>query len=138
MTKKQSSPVTDSRIGSLNLHYEYKFYEDLVEPNGALTLDRRSHACWFYTQQAMRSILAWAGGAENQIIQYRVGDTPPEWSETHFEEIARSVALIYNLESPSEFLHEEWKKRVWAQAQELGLGIDLRIYDVGPGKARLS
>lgn len=139
MTKSPSSPATDSRLSGLVISYEYKIFSDLIEPEGALAIDKRSHACWFYTQLAMRSLLAWNGGADNQIIQYKVGeelDTPS--NETHFEEIARSVATQYGLESPDEFLKDEWKARVWTQARQLGLEVDLRIYQVGPGKARLS
>lgn len=139
MTKNQSSQPTDSRLLGLKLHYEYPFFEDLVEPVGALTLDRRSHACWYYTKLAMRSLVAWNGGIDNQQIQYKVGDElNAVYNETRFEEIARSVATVYALESPDEFLKDHWKARVWTQAQQLGLPIDVRIYEVLPGKARLT
>lgn len=138
MTKSPSSPPTDSRLHGLKIHYEYKIYSDLIEPQGALSHDKRSHACWYYTQLAMRSLLAWNGGIENQIIQYKVGEAIPDWNETHFEEIARAVALQYQLESPDEFLKDHWKARAWEQARQLGLEIDLRIYQVGPGRAALS
>lgn len=126
----------DGRIGNLN--YQYPFFEDLVEPNGALTLDRRSHACWYYTVLAMRARGLHAGGIENQIIQVRVGDeNDTHWHESRDEEIARSVAIIYGLKSPDEFLKTEWKKRAWATAQSLGLTINLGIYEVRPGVRRL-
>lgn len=125
---------SDGRV-SLNLHYDYPFFEDLVEPNGALTLDRRSHACWYYTKLAMRARAIHAGGIENQQIVYKVGETPPNWHESRDEEIARSVAIIYGLESPDEFL--KFKKQAWTQAKIFfGLEVDLSIYDVRPGVAR--
>lgn len=125
----------DGRVGKLN--YQYPFFADLVEPHGMLALDKRSHACWYYTVLAMRARGIHAGGIDNQIIQYKVGETPPEWHESRDEEIARSVAIIYGLESPDEFLKQEWKKRAWAQAQALGARINLDIYSVRPGVQRL-
>ena len=117
--------------------YEYPYYEDLVEPKGALTLDKRSHACWYYTLLAMRARQLHGGGIENQIIQYKVGEEIPDWHESRDEEIARSVALIYGLESPDEFL--KFRARAWAQAQLLGIekALDLEIYEVKPGVKRL-
>jgi len=131
------SQPKDGRVGTLQ--YTYPFYEDLVEPNGALTLDRRSHACWYYTLLAMRARHLYAGGIENQIIQVKVGEeNDTHWHESRDEEIARSVALIYGLESPDEFL--KFKARAWAQAQILGVAhtLDLAIYDVRPGVRRLN
>lgn len=126
----------DGRVGNLN--YEYPFFADLVEPNGALALDKRSHACWYYTMLAMRARGLHAGGIENQIIQVKVGnESDTHWHESRDEEIARSVAIIYGLESPDEFLKAEWKRRAWAQAQMLGAKVQLAIYDVRPGIARL-
>ena len=34
----------DNRVG-LKLAYEYPWFADYLEPNGALNLDRRSHGC---------------------------------------------------------------------------------------------
>lgn len=125
----------DSKLNK-HLHYEYPYFEDMVEPKGALTLDKRSHACWYYTKLAMRARALFAGGIENQIIQYRVGDTPAGWHESRDEEIARSVAIIYGLESPDEFL--KFKKQAWTQAEVfLGLKVDITIYDVRPGGFKL-
>lgn len=127
---------SDGRV-SLKLHYEYPFFEDFVEPNGALTLDKRSHACFYYTRLAMRARYLHAGGIENQIIEVKVGDeNDTHWHESRDEEIARSVAIIYGLESPDEFL--KFKAQAWAQAVHfLGLPVDERIYDVRPGVQRL-
>lgn len=128
--------MKDDRIGRA-LHYEYPMYEDMIQPNGALTLDKRSHACFTYTKLAMRARALHNGGIENQIIQVRVGDeneTP--WHESRDEEIARSVAIMYGLESPDEFLR--FKKEAWVQAtQFLGLPVAIEIYNVSPGARRL-
>lgn len=133
-------PSSDSRLEGLKLHYEYPMYEDLMEGGelgGALSLDKRSHACWTYLKLAHRSLRAWGEGIDNQQIQYRVGETAPEWNESRFEEIARSIAIQYSLESPEEFLHDHWKARAWQTAQVLGLPVDPRVWQVAPGRARL-
>lgn len=138
MAKPPSSHVTDSRLLGLHLQYQYPFYEDLLEGNkGALSLDRRSHACWYYLILAHRNLRIYAGGIENQQIAYDVGDTPPDWHESRLEEIARSVATIYALESPGEFLNDHWKARAWQTAQMLGVPIDPRVWQVAPGRLRL-
>lgn len=117
--------------------YEYSMFTDLIEPNGALTLDKRSHACWDYTRKAMRARELHAGGIENQVIQYKVSDGPGNWHESRDEEIAKSVALIYGLADPGEFLKDEWIKRAWTQAKMLGLRVEEDIYRVRPGVQRL-
>lgn len=121
----------------MKVTYEYSIFTDLIEPKGALTLDKRSHACWDYTRKAMRARELHAGGPEHQTIMYKVGEQVPNYHESRDEEIARSVALIYGLESPEEFLRDEWKKRAWAQAKMLGLHVEVEIYNVRPGVRRL-
>lgn len=121
----------------MKISYEYSLFMDLVEPKGALTLDKRSHACWDYTRKAMRARELHAGGIENQTITYKVGDALPNWHESRDEEIAKSVALIYGLADPSEFLKDEWRKRAWIQARMLGLRVEPEIYNVRLGVRRL-
>jgi hypothetical protein len=59
--------------------------------------------------------------------------------ESRDEEIARSVAIIYGLESPEVFLREEWKKRAWVQAVQLGVDQHTvtEVLRVRPGVARI-
>lgn len=109
------------------LNYEFPYFEDYVEPKGALNLDRASHACFYF------AMLAWkargnAGPIDMQIIEYKVGETPPAWREDRTEEIARSVAIMYALESPEDFL--KYKKEAWYQARLLGLTLPADIFDV--------
>ncbi len=119
--------VDESLLKRLN--YEYPFFEDYLEPKGALTINRECHACFYY------AMLAWkargnAGDIENQIIEYKVGEEIPLWREARDSEIAESVALIYGLESPDKFLI--YKKRAWAQAKQLGITLPSDIFDVKP------
>lgn len=123
--------MTDRNDESLlkKLNYEFPYFEDFLEPNGALCINRECHACFYY------AMLAWkargnAGPIEFQIIEYKVGDTPPLWRESRDSEIAYSVALIYGLESPDKFLI--YKKRAWAQGKLLGFELPADIFDVGP------
>lgn len=141
MTKPPSSQPTDSRVTGLTLHYDYPIYEDLLEggkEGGALSIDKRSHACWTYLKQAHASLQAFGTGIDSQQLQYKVGEQVPDWNESRFEEIARSIAIRYQLESPSEFLNDHWKARAWQTAQVLGLTIDPRVWQVSPGRQRLT
>jgi hypothetical protein len=111
------------------LNYEYPYFEDYLEPNGALCVNRECHACFYY------GMLAWkargnAGPIDSQIIQYKVGEEIPLWREPRDAEIATSVAIIYGLESPDKFLI--YKKRAWAQAKLLGFELPADIFDVSP------
>ena len=124
----------------MKVSYEYPIYDDLLEPMGCFGRDKRFHACWTYTHKAMRARAKHAGGIENQIIQYKVGSDiadMPLWHESRDEELARSTALIYGLESPDEFLKLRFTYACQRQAQLLGLTIDPAIYDVRPGVRRL-
>ena len=111
------------------IHYEYPFFEDMVEPQGALTINKECHACFYYAMLAFKA-RGNAGPIETQIIEYKVGETPPEWREQRDSEIAYSVALLYGLESPDKFLI--YKKRAWAQGKMLGVEFPQEIFNVGP------
>lgn len=120
-----------------SIQYEYPFFADYVEPKGALAINKESHACFYYAMLAMKARGLVGDGIDSQIIQYRVGDAVPEWLESRDEELARSVALIYGLESPESFLKGDWKKRAWAQAMSLGVDIPVAVFDVRPGAPKL-
>jgi len=122
--------MTDDSLRK-RIHYEYPFYEDLVEPNGSLTLDKRSHACWYYTLLAMQARQNFGDGPESQIIEYKVGGDIPLWHSFNDEKIARSVAVIYGLESPDEFLR--FSHAALAQAQMFNAPVNPSIYNVEPG-----
>jgi hypothetical protein len=117
----------DSLLG--RLAYEFPYFEDYLEPKGALKLDRACHACFYYGMLATKA-RGNAGPIETQIIQYKVGEQIPDWREPRDLEIARSVAILYGLESPDEFL--KYKKEAWYQAKLLGVELDPTIFEISP------
>lgn len=122
----------------MKVNYEYPMFSDYVEPKGALAINKESHACFYYLMLALKARGLVGDGIDSQIIQYRVGETAPEWMESRDEELAKSVAIIYGLESPEAFLKGDWKKRAWTQA--VSLGIDgqaaTQVLLVRPGVTR--
>lgn len=112
--------------------YEYPFYESYLEPNGALKMDPACHACFYYAMLATKALALQGNSIESQTILYKVGDTPPPWFFANLEQIARSVATIYALESPDNFLN--YKKEVWTQGQMIGVDMDPIIFEIAPGK----
>jgi hypothetical protein len=124
-------------MNEMKIQYEYPFFEDYVEPKGALAINKESHACFYYAMLAAKARALVGSGIDSQIIQYKVGETPPEWLESRDEELARSIAIIYGLESPEAFLKADWKQRAWAQAKILGIDLPLVIFDVRPGAPKL-
>lgn len=120
-------------MDTLKIQYNYPMFEDFIEPKGALTLDKRCHACFYYGMLAAKARYLAGDGPESQIISYKVGDTPPEWMESRDVELARSIAILYGLESPDDFLR--FRKEAWAQAALLGIDIPEVVFRVSPGKS---
>lgn len=121
----------------MKINYEYPFFSDLVEPKGALAINKESHACFYYVMLAMKARGVAGTGIDGQIIEYEVGSLAPEWMESRDEELARSVALIYGLKDPDSFLKPEWKKRAWAQAKEAGVDVPIAVLNVRPGAPKI-
>lgn len=123
----------------MKINYEYPMFSDYLEPKGALAINKESHACFYYVMLAMKARALVGKGIESQIIEYKVGEAAPLWLESRDEEIARSVALIYGLESPDAFLKKTWQARAWKQAVELGLDAQTvqQVLEVRPGVARI-
>jgi hypothetical protein len=123
----------------MKINYEYPMFDDLVEPKGALAINKESHACFYYVMLAMKARAMAGVGIESQIIEYEVGHAAPLWLESRDEEIARSVALIYGFPSPESFLKAPWKKRAWAQAQAIGLDMQevTKVLNVRPNAPKI-
>lgn len=119
----------------MKIRYEYPMFTDHVAPNGYLTFDVRSHACFYYGMLALKARGLAGTGIDSQIIQYKVGEEIPAWLESRDEELARSVAILYALESPDEFL--KFKKEAWAQMQALGITCPPEVFEVRPGAPKI-
>jgi hypothetical protein len=111
--------------------YEYPYFESYVEPNGTLKIDRACHACFYYAMLAAKAIQLQGDGIESQTIVYKVGEAPPPWYEANLANIAKSVALLYELENPDVFL--AYKKEAWYQGQLIGVDMPEIIFRVRPG-----
>ena len=92
-------------IHPTNLHYDRPIFPDHTFPKGLLIRDEACQACWFYAMLAFKNYMQYAGGHENKIITVNAYDNEfLPWNEIRFANIARSVAIIYGLESPDVFL----------------------------------
>ena len=77
-------------------------FPDHTYPNGALSTDMRSQACWYFYLMAQKQLERVGGAMDEKETQFGLLDIYP-WQKTHYEQLARSIAFIYQLESPSEF-----------------------------------
>ncbi len=79
-------------------------FRDQIEPKGRLVIAKECHACWYYFMLAYSSWESAGDGPESQIITVDPALQTPEWMERRFDQIARTVAMIYQLDSPEAFL----------------------------------
>lgn len=86
------------------LHFDYPYFKDQLAPKGELLVDKRCHACWFYYVLAAKNRADTGTGPDSQIIEVDPGLNTPLWMERRYHQIATTVALIYGLSSPDEFL----------------------------------
>ena len=98
----------------MKLAYEYETYPQITVPRGFLPDDKRAQACWFFYLMAQSAKESVGDGPSTQIIY-----DDELWMDKRYEQQARSVATIYQLESPSEFM--KFWKYVEQQARDLGL-----------------
>lgn len=98
----------------MKINFQYPVYPDLTHPNGLLPNDKRAQACWYFYTIAQHSFETVGDGPESQIILE--GEL---WMDKRYEQQARTVATMYQLESPDE-MFKFWRF-VEQQAQALGL-----------------
>lgn len=92
MTKKSETQSVNGRAAEY--HY-FTFADHSTLYGGLLPNMKEAYACWFYCRLAMKNLSqtqrgAWREGDDDHINQ--------------FNNIARSVATVYQLESPEDFL----------------------------------
>jgi hypothetical protein len=80
--------------GKLNL--QYPVYPDLE----GLPNDKRVYACWYYYTLAQK-LHEMLGDSTDDQFGILEGE---RWMDPQFEQIARSVALMYGFENPGEFM----------------------------------
>jgi hypothetical protein len=88
-----------SGVHPVKINFTYFRFPDHTQPAGALSFDKRSQACWYFYLQAQKMKENVGKSTEDQfgILEGEL------WMDTHYVTLARSVALIYGLESPDEF-----------------------------------
>lgn len=93
-------------------------FPDHTEPKGALSTDMRSQACWYFYLLAQKNLERVGGTMAENETQFGLLDIYP-WQKTHYEQLAKSVAFLYQLESPSEFA------KAWPEVEREALSSGL-------------
>lgn len=111
----------------IRLNYNRPMFTDQVEPHGRLTMDIRTHACWYYAMLAQKNRVLYGDGPSTQIITYDAENNERAvFLNKNYKAIAKSVAIIYGLESPDEFLR--YRPLIEAEATRLGITLDDEIF----------
>lgn len=95
------------------LNLEYPVYPSLK----ALPNDKRAYACWYYYTLAQK-LHEMLGDSTDDQFGILEGE---RWMDPQFEQIARSVALMYGFENPGPYMESQFWRAVERQAFELGL-----------------
>lgn len=90
-------------------------FPDHTKPQGFLSSDWRAQACWYFYLLAQKQRETIGDSTEDQfgLLEGNL------WMNLEYEQTARTVALIYGLESPDEFA-KAWDE-VRAEAKACGL-----------------
>ncbi len=94
---------------------DYFEFPDNTKPNGFLSRDKRSQACWYFYMLAQKSKERIGESIDDQfgILEGEL------WMDKQYIQLAKTVALIYGLESPDEFA-KAWDE-VKSEALRCGL-----------------
>lgn len=102
------------------IQFQYPTYPDLrLLPN-----DKRVYALWYYYTLAQK--LAEMLGDGSTDAQFGLLEGEP-WMDARYEQIARSVALMYGFSSPDEFMKEGIWECIEAQAVQVGLPLPAAV-----------
>lgn len=97
-----------------HLHLTPFFFEDYLMPEGFLPRDMAAHACFYFYVLAEKAKQQVGKSIDNQRVLEN-----EQWLSTHYEQQRRTVALMYNLESPGDI--DRYWSAVKLQARALGL-----------------
>lgn len=102
--------MTDKPIMNLT----YFVYPALTHPHGFLPHDKRAQACWYFYTLAENARQQIGDSTEDQfgLLEGHL------WMDKRYEEQALAVAMLYQLDSPSEFA--KFWGFVEQQAQSMG------------------
>ena len=106
-------------------NFTYPMFYEQIEPRGRLVLDKACHACWHYYMLADKNRVKVGRGIDDQIIVIEEGEYAPDWMDKRYHQIAKTVAMIYGLESPEDFL--PYFPLVEAEARRLGYTVEFEI-----------
>lgn len=101
----------------------FRFIDQEQSAGGHLYRDKRSHACWYYYALCEKARQRAGESIEDQIILE--GDL---WRDKHYGQIADSVALLYGLADPGEFLKADFMKAVELEAARLEMPAPAHEY----------
>ena len=107
-----------------DIHFPY-FVSQVKSAGGLLTDDAACHACWYYYVIAHDAYVKVGKGPESQTLVYDVDKVSadskemPLWMDKHYAQQARSVAMLYGLNSPDE-MFAFWPV-VMKEAMRLGM-----------------
>lgn len=82
------------------IKYTYPTFPEQTQPKGNLLPDLGSQACWWYYTLAHKN---WVETGKSIDDQFGLLEGEP-WMDHQFEQIARSVAVVYGFKDPSEFM----------------------------------
>jgi hypothetical protein len=109
------------------MRLNYPVYPDLVEnKGGCLPRDNRAFALWYYYTLAQQLFEKTGGidlhlkGGTIEEAQFGLLETD-KWLDARYDRIARSVALVYGMKDPGEFMLDGLWECVKAQAHQLKL-----------------
>lgn len=96
-------------MSTLTIRYTPILFPDHTSPDGALSKDMRAQACWYFYLQAQKMKEVVGDDLEDQRFRLLDGEL---WMDTHYQQLAKTVALMYQLESPDEFA------KAWDEVRE--------------------
>lgn len=102
----------------MKIQFQYPVYPDLTIPKGYLPKDKRAYALWYYYTLAQK--LAEQLGDGSTEAQFGILEHE-RWMEPRYEQIARSVAMMYGFSNPEPFMQE----RLWQVVEEQAISMGL-------------
>lgn len=111
----------------IKLNYNRPMFVDQMPPHGHLTMDIKTHACWYYAMLAQKNRIIYGDGPSSQIITYDAENNENAvFHNKNYKAIAKSVAIIYGLDSPDDFLR--YRPLIEQEAKRLDIELDEQIW----------